>query len=193
MISRIDGMILELKDNTDLMVDLAYSSLLYHNTEIAEEVIVLSHKMADLADRIQDMLADAAKSSPEEVSRAIVTVRLMDSILDIAEAAESVADAVIRGLADHPVIAMSIRDADTTICLAKVADNSILAEKSFGQLSLATRSSMFVIAVRRGTDYIFGPDRNEIIHADDILIAKGPVDSVGYFKDLADGTRQSMD
>lgn len=192
MISQIDGMILELKDNTDLMVDLAYSSLLYNNTEIAEEVIVLSHKMSDLADRIQDILADAAKSSPEEISRAIVTVRLMDSILDIAEAAESIADTVIRGLADHPVLAMSIRGADTTICLARVAPDSVLADRNFGQLSLATKSSMFVIAVRRGGDYIFGPDRNVTIRADDILIAKGPEDSVGYFKDLADGTEKDI-
>jgi len=192
MISRIDAMILELKDNTDLMVDLAYTSVLYNNVEIAEEVVVLSEKMADLVDKIQDLLTEAARNSPDEISRAIVTTRLMDSMLDIANAAGSIADTVIRGLADHPVLAMSIRDADTTICLAKVAEGSVLADKTFGALSLGTNSSMFVIAIRRDEDYIIGPDHSTYIRVGDILIAKGPEDAVSYFKDLADGTEKTI-
>ena len=192
MISRIDSMILDLKDTTDLMVDLAYSSLLYNNIEIAEEVVVLSEKMSDLVDSIQDELVEVGKVSPDEISRAIVTTRLMDSMLDIAAAAEAIADTVIRGLADHPVLAMSIRESDTTICLAKVTDDSVLAGKSFGELSLSTNSSMFVIAIRRESGYIFGPGRDVVIEVGDILIAKGPEDAVGYFKDLADGTEKTI-
>ncbi len=192
MISQIDSMLLELKDTTDLMVDLAYSSLLYNNVEIAEEVVVLSEKMSDLADSIQDQLAEMGRVSPDEMSRAIVTTRLMDSMLDIAKAAGSIADTVIRGLADHPVLAMSIRDADTTIALAKVSEDSVLAGKTFGELSLGTNSSMFVIAVRRDSGYIFGPDRTVRIEPGDILIGKGPEDAVGYFKDLADGTEKTI-
>jgi uncharacterized protein with PhoU and TrkA domain len=192
MISRIDSMILDLKDTTDLMVDLAYSSLLYNNIEIAEEVVVLSEKMSDLVDSIQDELVEVGRVSPDEISRAIVTTRLMDSMLDIAAAAEAIADTVIRGLADHPVLAMSIRESDTTICLAKVTDDSVLAGKSFGELSLSTNSSMFVIAIRRESGYIFGPGRDVVIEVGDILIAKGPEDAVGYFKDLADGTEKTI-
>ena len=192
MISRIDQMILELKDTTDLMVDLAYSSLLYNNVEIAEEVVMLSEKMSDLVDSTQDQLVEVGKASPDEVYRAIVTTRLMDSMLDIADAAESIADTVIRGLADHPVLAMSIRESETTICLAKVAEDSILAGKTFGELSLSTNSSMFVIAIRRDDGYIFGPDHKVRIEAGDILMAKGPQDAEGYFKDLADGTEKTI-
>ncbi len=192
MISQIERKLLELKDTTDLMVDLAYSSLLYNNVEIAEEVVMLSGKMSDLVDNIQDNLAEAGRASPDEISRAIVTTRLMDSMLDITEAAESIADVVIRGLADHPVLALSIRDAETTICLAKVAEESVLAGKSFGELSLSTNSSMFVIAIRRDQTYIFGPDRDVRIEVDDLLSAKGPVAAVGYFKSLADGTEKTI-
>ncbi len=34
----LDLMLLELKDTSELMIDLAYSSLLYNNRDIAEEV-----------------------------------------------------------------------------------------------------------------------------------------------------------
>ena len=192
MITQIESKLLELKDTTDIMVDLAYSSLLYNSVEIAEEVVMLSGKMSDLVDEIQDNLVEASRVSPDEISRAIVTTRLMDSMLEIAEAAESIADVVIRGLADHPVLAMSIRGAETTICLAKVADESVLAGKTFGELSLSTNSSMFVIAIHRGQTYIYGPGRDVRIEAGDILMAKGPEDAVVYFKNLADGTEKTI-
>ena len=36
MMSKIASMLMELKDTSEMMIDLAYSSLLYDNTEIAE-------------------------------------------------------------------------------------------------------------------------------------------------------------
>ena len=192
MMSKIASMLMELKDTSEMMIDLAYSSLLYDNTEIAEEVIALSDNLESLSERIQDEIAQAGKAMPDEVARAVVTIRLMDSIMGIAGAAESIADVVIRGLGEHPVLAMSIRDSDTTMCLAKIADDSVLAGKTFGEVSLSTNSGMFVIAIRRGDDYIFGPGECTSMEAGDILIARGPDEGVAYFKDLADGTEKSL-
>ena len=192
MKSKLEAMFLELKDTSEMMVDLAYSSLLYDSVEIAEEVIALNDRMEELSERIQDEVAQVSRAMPDEVARAVITVRLMDSILEIAEAAKSVADVVVRGLAEHPVLALSIRDSDTTICLAKVAPDSILAGKTLGEMSLATNSGMFLLAIRREDDYIFGPGWNSRLESGDILIAKGPEDAVPYFKDLADGTRSEF-
>ncbi|MCQ2079932.1 MAG: potassium channel protein [archaeon] len=189
MKSKLEAMFLELKDTSEMMVDLAYSSLLYDNVEIAEEVIALNDRMEELSEKIQDEIAQVSRAMPDEVARAVVTTRLMDSILEIAAAAKSIADVVFRGLAEHPVLAMSIRDSDTTICLAKVAPNSILAGKTLGEVSLATNSGMFVLAIRRDDDYIFGPGWNSSLEADDILIARGPEDAVAFFKDIVDGSR----
>ncbi|MCQ2085049.1 MAG: potassium channel protein [archaeon] len=192
MKSKLEHMFLELKDTSEMMVDLAYSSLLYDNVEIAEEVISLNDRMEELSEKIQDEIAQVSRAMPDEVARAVITTRLMDSILEIAAAAKSIADVVVRGLAEHPVLAMSIRDSDTTICLAKVATDSILAGKTLGEVSLATNSGMFVLAIKRGDDYIFGPDWNSRLESDDILIARGPEDAVAFFKDIADGTRNEF-
>ncbi|MGI6009571.1 MAG: potassium channel family protein [Methanomethylophilus sp.] len=192
MMNRIAEMLTELKDTSEMMIDLAYSSLLYDNTEIAEEVIALSNSLDGLYERTQDEIIKSSQNSPGEVARAIVTVTLMDRIMDLAHAAESIADVVLRGLAEHPVLAMSIRESDTTMCLAKVADDSVLAGKTFGEVSLSTVSGMFVIAVRRGDDYIFGPGEDTKMEAGDILIARGPEESVSYFKDIADGTEKDL-
>ena len=189
MKSKLEAMFLELKDTSEMMVDLAYSSLLYDNVEIAEEVLSLYDRMEELSERIQDEIVQVSRSMPDEVARAVVTTRLMDSILEIADAARSIADVVVRGLAEHPVLALSIRDSDTTMCLAKVGTESILAGKTLGGHSLATNTGMFVLAVRREDDYIFGPGWDTRLEAGDILIARGPEDAVSYFKDIVDGTR----
>ena len=81
MMSKIASMLMELKDTSEMMIDLAYSSLLYDNTEIAEEVIALSDNLESLSERIQDEIAQAGKAMPDEVARAVVTIRLMDSIM----------------------------------------------------------------------------------------------------------------
>ncbi|MCK9323222.1 MAG: TrkA C-terminal domain-containing protein [Candidatus Methanomethylophilaceae archaeon] len=184
----LEVMLLELKDTSEFMVDLAYSSLLYNNMEIAEEVIFLSGTMEDLSSKIQDATVDLGKSNPEEVAKVVVITKLQTSIMYIAEAAKSIADVVLRGLGEHPVIAMSIKESETTISVAKVAQNSIMKGRTFGDIRLSTISGMFVIAIKRDRTYIFGPGRGTQIEEGDVLIAKGPEEGVGYFKDLADGT-----
>ncbi|MFA6805154.1 MAG: TrkA C-terminal domain-containing protein [Candidatus Methanomethylophilaceae archaeon] len=190
--NRLEVMLLELKDTSEFMVDLAYSSLLYNNKEIAEEVIFLSDTLDDLSTKIQDTAIELGQSKSDEVAKIAVVIRLQTSIMYIAEAAKSIADVVLRGLGEHPVLAMSIKESETTIALGKVSDDSVLVGKTFGDVSLSTISGMFVIAIKRDRTYIFGPGRGTVIQAGDVMIAKGPEEGVAYFKDLCDGTEKEL-
>ncbi|MCL1810679.1 MAG: potassium channel protein [Methanomassiliicoccaceae archaeon] len=190
--NRLEELLLELKDTSEFMVDLAYSSLIYDNEEIAEEVIFLADTMGDLSLRIQELVVEIGMSKPEEIARIVVAIRLQASIMSIAEAAKSIADVVLRGLGKHPVLAMSIKESETTITLAKVAEDSVLKGKTFAETRLSTNCGMFVIAIKREREYIFGPGRSTKIEVGDILIAKGPEEGVPWFKDLADGTDKDL-
>jgi uncharacterized protein with PhoU and TrkA domain len=186
--NRLKELLLELKNTSEYMVDLAYSSLIYDNEEIAEEVIFLSGKMEDLSDKVQELVINIGTSNPEEIARIVVAIRLQIAIMSIGEAAKSIADVVLRGLGKHPVLAMSIKESDTSISLAQVTKDSVLKGKTFGETRLSTNCGMFVIAVKRDKEYIFGPGKNIVIQEGDILIARGPAEGVPGFKDLADGT-----
>ena len=190
--NRLQEMLLELKDTSEFMVDLAYSSLIYDNEEIAEEVVFLGEKMEDLSSKIQEQAIETGTSRPEEIARIVVLIRLQTSIMSIADAAKSIADVVLRGLGKHPVIAISIKESETTISLAKVVEDSVLNGKTFSEVRLSTRCGMFVIAIKRDREYIFGPRKGTMIKAGDILIAKGPEEGVSVFKDLADGTDKDL-
>lgn len=190
--NKLEEMLLELKDTSEFMVDLAYSSLIYDNEEIAEEVIFMSGTMKDLSLRIQEHVIELGMNKPGEIARIVVLIRLQTSIMSIADAAKSIADVVLRGLGKHPVIAMSIKESETTISLARVAEDSVFKGKTFGGLRLSSQCGMFVIAIKRDKDYIFGPGKNAKIEAGDILIAKGPEEGVPLFKDLASGKNKDL-
>ncbi len=192
MMNKIEKMLIELKDTSEFMVDLAYSSLLYNNTEIAEEVIFLEGKMDELGAEIQDQLLDVAKDNPDAVAKFSVILRLQMAAEEIANAAASIADVVLRGLGEHPVIQMSIQESEVTIERAAVAEDSILVGKTFGDIRLGSISGMYVIAMKRGNQFIYGPNKFTKIEAGDVLIARGPDESADYFIDLANGDAKEL-
>ena len=190
--NKVETMLLELKDTSEFMVDLAYSSLLYNNVEIAEEVIFLEGKMDELSIQIQQYIENIGREHPEEVAKFTFVLRLQMAIEDIANAAASIADVVLRGLGEHPVIQMSIQESEATIEMATVSEESILVGKTLGQLALGSHTGMYIIAIKRGSQYIYGPSRDTVILAGDSLIAKGPEESADFFLDLAEGLETEL-
>ena len=190
--NKVESMLLELKDTSEFMVDLAYSSLLYNNVEIAEEVIFLEGKMDELSIQIQQYIENIGREQPEEIAKFSFVLRLQMAIEDIANAAASIADVVLRGLGEHPVISMSIQESEATIEMATVSENSILVGKTLGELALGSHTGMYIIAIKRGSQYIYGPSRETVIEAGDVLIAKGPEESADFFLDLAEGKETEL-
>lgn len=190
--NKVESMLLELKDTSEFMVDLAYSSLLYNNTEIAEEVIFLEGKMDELSEQIQTYIEHLGKEQPEEIAKFSFVLRLQMAIEDIANAAASIADVVLRGLGDHPVIQMSIQESEVTIERATVSEKSVLAGKKLGEIALGSHTGMYIIAIKRGNQYIYGPGKNDRIEVGDIIIARGPEEGADFFIDLANGDETEL-
>jgi uncharacterized protein with PhoU and TrkA domain len=185
----LEEMLLELKDTSELMIDLAYSSLLYNNKEIAEEVQQMEETLDDLANRIQrQAIMRAAKDG--DADKAFILVKMAASVEEISDAAMQIADVVLRGVEPHPVISLSIRDADSIISRAQVQVGSDLVDQTLGDLKLASTSGMWVVAIKRDRRYIYGPDADTKILPEDMLIVRGPADGEDYFRDIASGAEK---
>ena len=181
--------LLELKNTSELMIDLAYSSLLLYDREIAEEVVFLEERMDAISKDILNEISTFG-GGPEEFEKLILILRLQTSIENISDAAASIADVVIRGLGDHPVIRMSIQDSDVVVSIATVAPGSKMIGRTFGEMKLSSRCGMFVIAIKRGKSYIYGPGKNTCVEEGDVLIANGAPDGMDTFKAFADGSEE---
>jgi len=184
-------MIIEMKNISELMVDLAYSALIFNNKEIAEEVKYLEEKIDE---RYYQLEEQAIKEAIEEKNPypALILIRLATSIEAISDSAVQIADVVLRGIEPHPVIKESIKESDITITRAKVRENSVLANKTLGELNLASETGMWVIAIKRGKKWIFGPTESTKILPGDILLAKGPIEGVKHFIKLCKGEDKKL-
>jgi len=182
----IERMFLEVKDTSELMIDLAYSSLLYNNHDIAEEVLFLEEMVDEMVREIQER-AIGRVLEDGDASKAMVLISLANSMEEISDAAMEIVDVVLRDVPPHPVFQMSVRDSDSIISTGKITASSDLAHKSIGEVKLASICGMRVIAIKRGKGFIFGPDKFTIMEPEDILIVRGPEDGEVYFRGLASG------
>lgn len=188
----IQKMLLEVKDTSELMIDLAYSSLLYNNHEIAEEVLFMEEMVDEMVRNIQET-AISRVLEDGNASKAMVVISLANSLEAISDAAMQIADVVLRDVTPHPVFQMSVRDSDSIISTSMVSEESDLAHKSIGAVKLASNCGMRVIAIKRGNRFIFGPDKFTVMEPGDILIVRGPEDGEEYFRELASGQERIED
>jgi len=188
----LENIVLEIKDKSELMVDLAYSSILYDNKIIAEEVYDLEDLVDTLYQNLQKKSLEDVKNGIHTVDDALTLLRIAHAGEQIADAAQEIADVELRDVELHPILKMSIRESDIVFSRIKVGQESILCGKTLGQLKLASETGMMIIAMRHKNKWLYGPNKNTKIDADDILYAKGPEDGEKHLIDLAKGKSKKI-
>ncbi len=182
-----EDIVLEIKDKSELMVDLAYSSVLYDNKTIAEEVYDLENLVDNLYRSLQKKSLEDVKNGEYSIDDALTLLRIAHAGEQIADAAQEIADVELRDVELHPILKMSIRESDVVFTRVKVEPQSVLCGKTLGQLKLASETGMMVIAMRHKDKWIYGPNKNTKVDPHDILFAKGPEDGEKHLVDLAKG------
>ena len=99
-----------------------------------------------------------------------------------------IADLVITGFNPHPVFKMVMEESDKSIIRLTISENSDLANNTLGDLLLVNRTGMRVIAIRRGSSWIYGPDKRTMLLPADTLILKGTDEGADLLEKLAAGT-----
>jgi len=187
-----EDIVLEIKDKSELMVDLAYSSLLYDNRKIAEEVYDLENLIDNLYRELQEKAMEDAKNNILSIEDALALIRLGSCGEQIADAAQEIADIMLRDVELHPILKMSIRESDIVFTRVQVKPQSILCGKTLGELRLASETGMMIIAMRHKDRWLYGPNKNTRIDPGDILFAKGPEDGEKHLIELATGRSKEI-
>ena len=180
---KIVDMLVELKDTSELMMDLAYSSILLNSKELAEEVQVLEEHMDNLHTEFE-LLVLSRCIRPEESKDFLGLIRLGVVTEKIADAATQIADVVLRGLEPHPVLRLAISEAEETVIHVQVSEKSPLVEKSMREAQIHEETGMWVLAIKR-RDRLERPKPETVINAGDVLIASGYADGEEDLKRLA--------
>jgi uncharacterized protein with PhoU and TrkA domain len=186
----IGDKLVTLKDTSELMIDLAYSSLLLNSQALAEEVEALENHMDNLhTDFERIVLASGFK--PEESKDFLGLIRLGVVTEQIADAAMEIADVVLKGLDPHPILKMVIEEAEETVTRVTVSETSRLVGKKIREAQIQEDTGMWVLVIRRGNWWL-RPRPDTIIKAGDILIASGYAEGEADFEALVSGTEEPV-
>ena len=188
----VEDIVLEIKDKSELMVDLAYSSLLYDNETIAKEVYDLEDVVDKLYKNLQRTTVENVENKKLGVVDALTVLRLAEAGEQIADAAQEIADVELRDVELHPILKMSVRESDVVFTRVEVDKKSVLSGKTLGDLKLASETGMMVIAMRHGNRWLYGPTKHTKIEPGDILFAKGPEDGEKHLVELATGKSKEI-
>lgn len=167
----VKDLLIEMKDISELMVDLAYSSILFKNKEIAEDVSELESKMDELNYRIR-ITAMLAARSVEDAERISAVLHFASASEKISNAAGDLSNIILRDMKVHPIVYEALEDAEQ---IEKIWSfpKSKLARMTLKKAELGSKIGIYVIAVKRKDSIKYNPTKGFVIREGDILIARG--------------------
>ena len=184
---KIVDKLVTLKNTSELMIDLAYSSLMLNSQALAEEVEALENHIDDMYLEFERLVL-ASGFTPKESGDFLGLIRLGVITEEIADAAMEIADVVLRGLEPHPILKLVIEEAEETVTKVIVSKTSSLVGKKIREAQIQEDTGMWVLVIRRGNWWL-RPRPDTIINANDILIAAGYAEGEKDFESLASGTK----
>jgi uncharacterized protein with PhoU and TrkA domain len=180
----VKALLVELKDASELMVDLAYAAVFFNEEKLAEEVMRLDMRSGDLLRRLRTMAMLAARS-PEDAEGMAGVLWIADAIQRIGAAASDVARVIAARLGIPDALRPDLRHADEMTARVRVRDGGHVIGQTLRELSLPTETGMWVMAIRSENRWEFAPGPNDVIDPGDVLLVRGPEEGVNLVRELA--------
>jgi len=181
--SNVKELLVEAKDASELMVDLAYAAVFFNDEDLAEEVEALERRLYGYLRRLRQF-AILAGRSPEDAEQMSDVLWIAGAIEKIGDAASDIARVVAARLGIPDALRKDLRHADEIIGRVRVREDAPCIGRSLRELLLPSETGMWLMAVRRGDEWVFGPDADTVLSAGDVLLYHGPEDGVNLLRTI---------
>lgn len=160
-----------MKDNSELIADLAYASMVFENEELADEVRHLESQMDKMMYqiRLKSMLGARTINAAEQLSGLLQVASAAEQISDAAEDMVKLLDAQVDL---KPILPHLLKKADEKVFTLNVEEGSDLVGKTLGELRLESVTGVRVIAIRHKKKWFYGPDGETKLKGKDLLIVR---------------------
>jgi uncharacterized protein with PhoU and TrkA domain len=189
----VKELLVEMKDTSELLIDLAYSAVLHGSEDIAREVLALEEKMDVLQLRARMSLMMAARN-PDEVEALAPVLGLAAGADRISDAAGDIAKIVLEDIGLPEAMRAALPEAVETLVRGTVDPASPYVDRTLLDINLESDTGVRVIAIHRGDDWLFNPGPETVIRSGDRLILRGPERTIDAVYERATGeTYESPD
>jgi uncharacterized protein with PhoU and TrkA domain len=180
----VKELLVEAKDASELLIDLAYAAVFFNEEDLAGEVEKLEQRMGGYLRRLRTLAILAARS-PEDAEAIESVLWIANSIDKIGDAASDIARVVEAQLGIPDALRADLRHADEVSGRVKVREGAAAVGNSLRDLSLPTETGMWLLAIRRGREWEFDPGPDSVVSDGDVLVYQGPEEGVNLIRELA--------
>jgi uncharacterized protein with PhoU and TrkA domain len=179
----VKELLVEAKDVSELMVDLAYAAVFFNDEKLAAEVEVLEQRLDDYLWRLREISMLAARS-PEDAEGMGGVLHIAGAIEKIGQAASDIARVVHARLGIPDALRPDLRHADEIVGRVRVRDGAPSIGRSLRELLLPSETGMWVMAIRRGDQWEFDPHADSVLSEGDVLLFQGPEEGVSLIREM---------
>jgi uncharacterized protein with PhoU and TrkA domain len=179
----VKGWLAEIKDLSELMIDLAYAAVFFSDLDLAKEVGRLEGQMRQGLKNLRKISILAARS-PEDAENMVGVLEISSAIERIADAAADIAK--VAGPAQGAVGALikDLKYADEIVSKIRVHEGSQAAHRKLIELSLPVELGVWVIATRHEGRWRLDPGADQVLLPDQTILVRGPEDGVNEARAL---------
>jgi len=182
----VKDLLVEMKDSSELIVDLAYSAVIFDSDEFLEQVLELEERLDQLQYqiRIQIMMATRSREDAEEM---IGILQVASAAEQLGNAAEEIARLVEEDVEYRPFLPFVMREADETIGTVRLDEASEITGQTPIGLGLESAWGVRIIAFKRGRRWWYEVEDDRGLKAGDLLVFRGTGEGVDLFREVALG------
>ena len=179
----------EMKDISEVIVDLAYASILYNSKDMADSVMEFEDEMDELKYAIREKVMLAARTKDD--------ARQLSGILQVASAADRISHAAgeIVKLLDvplekRPFLPKILDESDEKIKMARIHQSSDMAESTIDSLAVEAVTGMKIIALKNRHGWLYDPEEDVKLRAGDDIVVRGTEDGFRKLTEFASGLKK---
>ena len=132
-------------------------------------------------------------------ARTVDDAEQLSGILQVASAAENISNAagdivklLYTKLGVRPFLPLMLQKGEERIRRIKIFENSLMNNNKIEDLKIELETGNRIIAIRRGNYWLYGPEPETLLKANDSLIVRGVEDGFLLLKEFAEGKREVL-
>lgn len=183
--SNVKDTIVQIRDVNELMLDFAYSSILFSEEHFGEEVLELMKTMEELifSGRVAVMLSARRM---EETKSLTGVLQFFDSSMQIGTVAVDLAKIELADIGLPRAFIQTLHFVEETLTGIIVPADSKAVSTNVDDIEKNTGMRLIAIKKRSG-QWIFNPSDTIVINENDKLFAKGPFEALSNFEIFISG------
>jgi uncharacterized protein with PhoU and TrkA domain len=187
----VRDLLVEMKDLSELMIDLAYSAVMFNDKDLAEEVMDMEERV-DYLSYLLLMNASLAVRDKKDAEQIVSIMKTASAANKVSDAAADIAGLVLHDIGIPGILWLAVSQADEIVGRATILKKSMLVSKTLADINLEEEIGADIIAIQRKRSWTINPPESFELHKGDRVIARGSADSIKKLQRLAAGELEEI-